>query len=344
MWIYGGVPTGVQNTDPLLLLNLASPPVFASVPVGGAPPATQPTLSVSCASSPDGTKFYSLFGSLDSTNPANCSNSVYVYNGSTWNMLNVAQPNPPIDARAGASAVLYSANSNNFIIAYGGSCGTTYFPDVWRLDLTANTWAKDVLNANGVTPPAVSYAAVFAQQNTLFVIGGMTSTGVSSAAYAYDLNNKNWTVVSVGNTSPRFAPASISLLNRAVVFGGASSSNPLTTLDDTLQFVVEGNCLNKNCEACTASGTGCGWCNNNPGPDATGIDYHCIAGATAPYVAKSCSDSSSYTTDVLQCPEPFPSWAIALIVIGAVVLIGIVIFAIMKVRSRDGYEELPSSR
>jgi len=39
--------------------------------------------------------------------------------------------------------------------------------------------------------------------------------------------------------------------------------------------------------------------------------------------------------DIYQCPEDgLQSWAIALIVIGGVVVIGIVVFAIMKLRSQ----------
>jgi len=39
------------------------------------------------------------------------------------------------------------------------------------------------------------------------------------------------------------------------------------------------------------------------------------------------------------CPELFPSWAIALIVIGGVVIIGVIVFGIMKLRgTKSGYD------
>ena len=49
----------------------------------------------------------------------------------------------------------------------------------------------------------------------------------------------------------------------------------------------------------------------------------------------------TYILDPLVCPSNgFPSWAIALIVIGGVVIIGIIVFAVMKMRKSNEYEEI----
>jgi len=255
------------------------------------------------------------------------------FDGKNWTSTPAVVGALPIPARSGTSAAFYGTPS---IVTFGGMCGTTFYSDIYRYNIAAKTWAKD---ASTLLPLGLerAQAAVFIQQDTLFVFGGLTSLGASSAAYSYDLKNFNWTILSTASLpAARYASAIVPLTNRAILFAGASSDTN-SVYADAWQFVSENQCLGKSCEDCTSpSTTGCGWCSGNS------AGFQCVAGASdASYVASSCSPANgTYTTDTLNCPEPFPSWAIALIVIGAVVLIGIVIFAIMKVRAKNDYTEI----
>jgi len=102
--------------------------------------------------------------------------------------------------------------------------------------------------------------------------------------------------------------------------------------NDTWQLVIEKECKPLKCDVCVKSG-GCGWC----------VDSKiCLVGNSSLSELGQCGADSTWTVMAIQCPEEgFPSWAIALIVIGGVVLIGIIVFAIMKVRSgRPDYNQI----
>jgi hypothetical protein len=286
-------------------------------------------MSVSCVAIGPGdasTKFYTLFGSMN----GNCSNSLGVYSAAAnWTLLNASSPPAP---RTGASVLILSSTT---IVAFGGSCGGTYFNDVHRLDTTQTnlTWVMDTATGVPPSPRASPVAFIQQQQNMLYVFGGQTAAGAASDAYTYDLNAKVWAPITGLSQAPpaRAAAASVGLQNRALMVGGTANG---LAYDDTWQFVVQNQCLTLSCETCTQT-TGCGWCNANS------AQYQCIAGDSAPYVASTCSSGPTYTADIDQCPEAFPSYAIALIVIGGVVLVGIIIFAIMKVRSsKSDYQEI----
>lgn len=72
--------------------------------------------------------------------------------------------------------------------------------------------------------------------------------------------------------------------------------------------------------------------------------YKCVSGAeNSAYLTGSCKGdaSTAFNTEPLMCPATgFPSWAIALIVIGSIVVVGIVVFAITKMRKSSEYEEI----
>jgi hypothetical protein len=246
-------------------------------------------------------------------------------------VLNVSSTNIP-DPRTGASVFYYGTS----LIAFGGYCSTTgYYNDVHRLDTSQPTLQWTVDTSTGVAPTPRASAVAFVQGNTLYVFGGLTATGTASDTYTYDLVGKVWTVVTGLSEAPpaRAFASSVALQNRALVVGGSADGGE--PYSDTWQFVLQNQCIGLSCEDCTKNGptAGCGWCNGNTG------QYRCIAGDTTPYVPSTCVNS--YTADIDQCPEAFPSYAIALIVIGGVVLVGIIIFAIMKVRSsKSDYQEI----
>jgi len=287
--------------------------------------------------SADGSKFYVLFGSTTAeADAADCPYTVAQYDVKTkaWSVLAV---NGTIDSipsgRRGAGVVFYK----NAIVAVGGSCGMANVgPDVYRLDLGTNTWTKDVLNNMTRIGPNVSDASVFVIDTGLYVVGG-SPTAVDAMTYMYDLEQKNWSIVSTPDSAlPARAKAGVAtMVNRVFIVGGETDTP--TYLPDTSQFVLQNKCLGyKTCEDCSTqpANGGCGWCNaNNDG-------YKCLAGGVStPYITASCNLTSSYVSDIDFCPQAFPSYAIALLVIDGVVVIGVIIFAIMKVRSGEKQQE-----
>jgi len=228
--------------------------------------------------------------------------------------------------RYSANAVYYPNGGS--IVTFGGICGTM-FNEVNRFNVSNNQWlATDVVTG---TPPTPRYGAVaFIQGDILYVFGGESGLGAMNDAHQYDLVKKNWSVIASSGPSGRSGASAAVLLNRAVFYGVSSGAQ---VFNDTWQVVLQFPCQQyTSCVDCTNSGPGCGWCGS------------CVAGdGSVAFVPSTCTPaSSSYTNEIDSCPEAFPSYAIALIVIGGVVLVGIIIFAIMKLRTgkSSDYQEI----
>jgi len=132
LWIFGGDPSGTNNTATFLQFTFSSK-AFAVL----ANPSQGAKTGVSCAVSNDGTNFYVLFGELsrdENDQVDNCSSLVGVFNVANNNWTYPHQ-NGSAPARVGGSAFMYG----NSIVVYGGMCGTTYLGDVYRLDTTSFT-------------------------------------------------------------------------------------------------------------------------------------------------------------------------------------------------------------
>jgi len=326
IWIYGGMAQGPNNAAPFLQFNFVDNS-FKALP---APPAAYATQGVSCAITTDG-KFYVLFGDTTSDGDFqddldNCTFAVSMYTTAT----NWTQPatNGTVKGRVGSFAFVYAGS----IVVFGGKCGSEYYDDVSRLDLATMKWSTDG-NISGVVPDGRAFVSAFVQQSILYVFGGMTSTGTANDAYAYDLGTHNWTMISAASVpDARYLASTVGLNNRGLILGGQNENN---YLEDLVQLVLENQCMSKGCEDCTTT-DGCGWC---------GSSSRCVAGSTtAAFVSSTCNATSNYINDLDSCPQVFPSYGIALLVIGGVVVVGIIIFAIMKVRSggddKEGYERI----
>jgi len=51
------------------------------------------------------------------------------------------------------------------------------------------------------------------------------------------------------------------------------------------------------------------------------------------------STVNQYTTEFLTCPvDEFPGWIIALVIIGSIVLVGTIIYFVMKMKQKNAYE------
>jgi len=258
----------------------------------------------------------------------NCSSNVGVFDTASgkWSLMTATGATPA--GRVGASANLYQTQ----IIVFGGMCGEDYFGDVYRLDLGTNVWSKDNATAPSGAPSGRAHTSTFINVDTLFVFGGLTATGAVKDAFTYDLANKIWAPLNTSSTHPdgRYSASTVGLVNRAFIYGGQNGN---FFFDDAFQLVAQSVCLTHGCEDCTGA-TGCGWCS---------ASSKCVAGDTAAYVATTCNATSTFITDLDSCPQVFPSYGIALLVIGGVVVIGIIIFAVMRLRGgddRDGYEKI----
>jgi len=242
-----------------------------------------------------------------------CSNLVFIYNPATknWTYHNITQGAP--QPRTGASVATFL----DTLYVFGGECNGDIFNDTWAFSLSLRTWSQKTTGLARVS----NASAVVASNGTMYVFGGATSSGATRNLYTYDTQAGNWSnITPVASPSAR-QRASITVSGyRLFLFGG---TNGMTYYNDTWQLVIEKDCKQLSCLDCVKS-VSCGWCNGNG---------FCLVGNSSLSELGVCS-GQSYTKSALQCPEEgFPSWAIALIVIGGVVLIGIIVFAIMKVRS-----------
>jgi len=281
-----------------------------------------PTNGAGCSVS--GTQFV-LFGGLLGNGNA-CSNAVYIYDTNTKNWtLQIPTGGQAPSPRSGASVVTFQDS----IVVYGGTCNGVYYSDIWSYSLTGKTWSNETVAGRAQLPALAYHAAGLATNSTFYVFGGasMTSTATSNL-YSYNILSKNWTQIILNGPSARQQSSLTVSGNRLFIFGGTDLTN---YYNDVWQLVLEKDCKSLKCDDCTKASF-CGWCTSRT---------LCVAGnESTVFISSSCVDPE-YTRKLTLCPEEgFPSWAIALIVIGGVVLIGIIVFAIMKVRSKSDYSAI----
>jgi len=329
IYIYGGMRNELLTYDPNtnIVTNASMAPVNYTSKVSG------------CAS--DVNSFYT-FGGISGNI---CHNHVYQYQqiGKTWSILPPNGDNTDIpNGRIGASVSLYQ----NELIVFGGYCPPLNVPPaegiVYRYHYTSTppTWTMDNSVGGGVVPPlGLRYHSANIVDKYLYIFGGIsgnTLPGIShNDTYQYDLTTMEWVKLNISGKgpSPRLDLSSLVQSNRIIFFGGKLPEEPVA-LNDSYQLVLELYCLGKKCVDCVAAYS-CGWCNSNSD------GFQCIAGNSTSYV-KQGACGRDLSNDIYQCPEEgLPSWAIALIVIGGVVVIGVIVFAIMKMRSqRQEYDPL----
>jgi hypothetical protein len=322
----------VDDNKPLNIPN-STPAANLSIATAGA---------AACISEND--QFFHLFGGSPKlpTKPTNqsCTNQVSIFDvvrlkWTVWPAANTTGTAPTPRDRATI------VDFNGTLVVFGGSCDGLYNRDVYRFNYKTGSWSRD--QVNGSRPIGrrghIAYIDPSLPNPTMIMFGGYNAAGVlSSEVWAYDLVQLSWSSLSpVGGPVPgRKDTAAAYALGRLLFFGGAGNA---TILGDLWQFVHQSDCFSHlTCQAC-ANVDGCGWCWNN----AKG--YQCVSGShNSLYISGSCQGSpasTAFTNDPLICPSnTFPSWAIALIVIGGVLIIGIIVFAVMKMRKSNEYEEI----
>jgi len=279
-----------------------------------------------------------VYGGRTSPNATSCTASslfAYSFVNKNWTEYNSSAVKP----LEGATLINYNDNA---LYLFGGSASCQNNPgdDIYRFSITDGRWDNGPIAPTNGKPPARAFHSAFLSNGEMYIFGGEAVNGPLSDVWAYNISGNTWRQVMMPNApTSRSRVASASVMNRFFIYGGQGSSTTLASesYNDLWQLVVQRDCFNKNCMTCVATtNAGCGWC-----PDNT-ANYQCIAGSgSSPYVPGTCQKIENFSTDTNDCPETgFPSWAIALIVIGGVVLIGIIVFAIMKFREKNEYQEI----
>jgi len=246
-----------------------------------------------------------------------------VYDPTTKNWTNNSGPVPGLSGRFGASLV----PNGRQLVLFGGVCSPAEDASVWRVTLPS-TWTRDP--SSSLAPNLVFHSAVVSS-GSLYTFGGATPTAyATSLLHRYDLVTSNWTQINSSGPAPRQRASLVPSGTRLFLFGG---TNETYYFNDVWQLILQKDCNSLACEQCSNSTT-CGWCK---------LNSQCLAGTRNNSFLGSCTTSGTadWVIRVSMCPETgFPSWGIALIVIGGVVLIGILVFAIMKVRSKSDYSAI----
>jgi hypothetical protein len=262
--------------------------------------------------------------------------NVYVYgkesglrfwDGKTLNEANSSNAGPmPRDSPALAAY-------NGDLYLQGGMMGTEYVSDFWYYSMANKNWSPK--NSTGIAPSAGHTATLsFLGSSSYIYFTGLHNSSV----VVYDINSN--TTMSVKDTTWLTQSLATITGNRLFIYGG-KTANFGTVSKVLYQLVEETYCSQVgDCETCVGI-VGCTFCKNA----AAAAFPQCVAGnATNPFITRTCGNSTSSVpviSMVEYCPEIFPSWAIALIVIGGVILVGGIVFGIMKLRSgKPGYESV----
>jgi len=277
---------------------------------------------------------------------ANPSGKVYIFGGKSNNvwvvdtsaspvtLMSLNATNPP-EPRKYAALVGYG---NGFFL-HGGMVGnnSALSAEVWQFSTDAdnkNTWtyvASTTFSASGHS----AVVSILPGANNTIYFAGLTEDFVM----AYDITH-NVTyrpITSMMKPDARSYSSIAAAGNRIFITGGQSESANMTRYyNDGYQLVNEKYCYSQSeCDACV-SNDGCSWCSS---PIASANPYNCVAGnGTRTFISGTCA-ADNVMKMLEHCPELFPSWAIALIVIGGVVIIGVIVFGIMKLRgTKSGYD------
>jgi len=222
---------------------------------------------------------------------------------------------------------------NNGFLMQGGYVGTNRFTDFWQYTHESKTWIS--VNYNGTQfPPADRHTATLSNLDHTYVyFTGLPTKDIM----IYDATSKILSTFTPSNKTSYTSlhqPLTTVSGNRLFIFGGATPG--LIPSPHLYQMVTQSYCTSiGDCENCVGV-IGCTFCKSALAANLSS----CVAGDNSgAYDSSTCADPGPQINLVEYCPEIFPSWAIALIVIGGVILVGGIVFGIMKLRSgKPGYD------
>jgi len=257
----------------------------------------------------------------------------------TWNMTD-QKPTERTDAR------LAAANSTR-IYMFGGTCDSTLAEaDLWLADLGKNTWEKVIPVGPHKPESRTGHSLVFdftaPPPYQLLLFGGLNGNKTLDDVWRFDINTSMWEPLQDFNSSVPTARRKMGSSfggGRMILFGGEDNEYQLN--NELWQLVLNDDCTSAvDCEACVVGHVGCGWCSPNP----TG--FRCVAGASyGSYLGNdSCANitATQWSSEFATCPlDQFPGWIIALVIIGCIVLVGTIIYFVMRRNSKvAGYENI----
>jgi hypothetical protein len=190
-----------------------------------------------------GTPFNIMFGGVEF-------NSSEATVGDTW-LLDTSMPSwKPLNPASSPAARAYVVTgvANGEVILFGGmnlKSPRTFFSDVWRFNLSSNTWTQDDFVLPSVLLPR-SFAAGLVVGNSLFVFGGFVQAlqTVTNDLWSYNIASKQWALLSsngqAGAPRPRQGH-SANFYNDTMrgpsilFFGGYNNTGGMS---DTWQFII----------------------------------------------------------------------------------------------------------
>lgn len=135
---------------------------------------------------------------------------------------------------------IYNPNSTS-ILVFGGYNGTSELNDLWQMNInskTSNTWS----HVKSTTPIRMqpsgrdSHSAVFNSvptSQTMYIMGGYTSSNISSETWSYRMPSKSWTLLSTDKLCRRYGHSSQLIGQYIYTIGGFDGTK---TLNDVIQF------------------------------------------------------------------------------------------------------------
>jgi len=269
----------------------------------------------------------------------NCTGDVYIFNG-TWTKLDTSKSEYiPGSVTGGA---VFAINKTTLVSVGGRPCAGGWTVDVNRLTITGQTgvWTKDFVE--GFIPVGRDRHTIVldtTSKNTSFVLfGGRDQTNNPlQDVWQYDLQARIWTQLgppTPGNLwpSPRSDHSAVWGKGRMLIFGGQNTTNASSEL---WQFILNGDCFQNGdlCQNCVRPG--CGWCQANLKA------FQCVAGlsTTGAYDTEACQKTDEFVFDTEECEPLFPGWIISLIIIGCIVVLGVIVYMVMRQRNPE-YQQL----
>jgi len=191
-----------------------------------------------------GTSFNVLFGgqAFNQTDEALGDTWVLDTGAALWKLMNPAvAPQARCQAVAGATS--------DEVILFGGQnlvSPRTFFSDVWRYNLTSNTWKQDVFVLPSVLLPR-SYPAGVLVDDSLYIFGGFVQAlqAVTNDVWSYNITSKSWSLHSsngrAGAPRPRQGHSAVFYNDTVngpsiILFGGYNGTGGMS---DTWQYIIK---------------------------------------------------------------------------------------------------------
>lgn len=189
IYIFGGADlTGNKNDIQVLDTNSME---WTTVEVDGSQPS--PRTQHHSAAFRD---YLVVFGGGDAgANPVSDSD-IHIFNATTqsWSILKTTGKCPC--NRHGHAIVA----SGNIIYVHGGMSGSTFYDDLFSLDMETCTWNE--LFPKGRKPSARAAHGAVAVERSIFIFGGLCSKGALNELFHFDTEEQTWNKITISRGIP----------------------------------------------------------------------------------------------------------------------------------------------